>query len=228
MKKHIHLWRIFAATSLVTVLSSIASFAQQAALINGKAEPYTITDAKYEDGLQDKALRVTGSCGYAEVNATANMVQTPSFTLEAVVKLEGTPNESNIIAARRDEQGQDWQFWCGPDGKMYFVAFTNDNTRAGGIASMRNLSTGQWYHVCATIDANSMIKLFINGVLAGGTKLESPINNSSRSAIPLRVAGSGIAGRIFAGLVGDVRFYEGGISDQRLSEVQKMTATWSK
>lgn len=214
------------ASLLSQLVLSPAAHAQETAQINGNTQPYTLVDAKFEDGIKGKAIHVTGPAGYAVVPATADMVQTASFTLEALVRLDDAGSGSDIIAVRRGAKSQAWQFWCNQRGQTCFVAFNNATASAGSATSEQKLNFGEWYHVCVSVDANNNVKLYIDGNPAGGSTLTDPVNTSPASAISLQVAGSGIDSRIFPGLVGDVRFYEGVITDQRLAEVQKLTAGW--
>ncbi|MFA6177127.1 MAG: LamG domain-containing protein, partial [Phycisphaerae bacterium] len=216
---------IATASFLAQMFLSGMAHAQQSALINGDQEPYTLSDAQYDYGFQQQAVRVTGAAGYASVPDTATLVQPASFTLEAFVMLESAVTGSGIIASRRGSAAQDWQWWVNSSGAVIFNGFAASSAPVGTVTSIRRLSLNQWHHVCISVDPNRLVSIYIDGDPDIQATLSGPVNTSAASAIPMYVAGSGIAGRVFPGLVGDVRFYAGAVSPERLAEAMAMLGT---
>ncbi len=197
--------------------------AQQTALINGAPQPYVLTDAKYDEGFKDRAIRVTGSTGFAVIPFTATLINPALFTFEALVKMESPEaGSANIIGLRREKAANAWQLWCNPSGALLFQVYGSTGVAGGNVGTVRSvkkLGLGQWHHVCVSFDADNTASIYIDGVLDAKQTLGGPVNSSPSSAIELRVAGAGKPSQAFRGMVGDVRFYEGGVTNQRLAEV---------
>jgi hypothetical protein len=206
------------------LFAGVAGAAEPFALIDEAQEPYVLTEAQYDTGFRQQAIRVTGTAGYASIPFTANLPQTASFTVEAFVKMDSPGTGSGIVAVRRGASSQDWQLWCSKKGEVAFQAFSSSTSNAGSVVSVQHLELGKWYHIAVSVDANLQASIYINGELDNKVILKESVNTSASSAIPIFVAGSGIEGRVFPGLVDDFRFSSGVISPNRLAEVKTLLA----
>lgn len=216
---------LFGATLFFFEAIATKGFADEKALINGKPEPYVLSGAQYEKGLLREAIRATETAGYGVIPSTGMLNQAASFTLEAFVKMESPGTGSGIIAARRGPSSQDWQWWCTKDGTIVFQAYSAATTNVGYVTSSRKLSLNRWHHIGVSVDSGLRMSVYIDGVLDSQGALKESLNTSASSAIAVQVAGSGVEGRIFPGLIEDFRLYEGAISPQRLEEVTKLLGT---
>ena len=96
-------------------------------------------------------------------------------------------------------------------GRLYLET---SQTVVNNVTSSRVLLANEWSHLAVTVDAANVVKLYVNGSLAGsGELLGGAIPNVTRDDVLL---GKGKAGAYWGGQVRDVRVYD---SARALSDI---------
>src|SRR4029077_13905431 len=101
----------------------------------------------------------------------------------------------------------------------YYLSATSDNAAnpVGGVVvggthaeaiGTANIPANAWTYLTATYDGTA-VNLYVNGSLVSSTARTGPIITSNN---PLQVGGDSIYGQYFAGLIDEVRVYNGALS----------------
>ncbi|MEM8526145.1 MAG: LamG-like jellyroll fold domain-containing protein [Bacteroidota bacterium] len=138
------------------------------------------------------------------------------FTIEAWINASVWRSESwqgSIVT--KDQQGPDagFAFRAGKSGTLSFVMAVNNTWNE--IQSSPRMNLRQWHHVAAVVERGKM-RLFIDGEQAAtGNYSGTPSNNFRPVSIG---ASSGFQGRVFDGVIDDVRIWTVARTAEQLTE----------
>ena len=151
------------------------------------------------------ALAFNGTSALVNIPHSASLNLTAGMTLEAWVK------PTAVSAAWRDViyKGNDRYYLEGTSSNGGFPAggatVGTSNLEAYGTAA---LATDTWTHLAATYDGATM-RLYVNGTQVSSTPRSGAIQTSTN---PLQIGGDSVFGQYFAGLIDEVRVYDGALS----------------
>ena len=166
-------------------------------------------------GRFGSALSFDGVNDWVSVPDANSLDLTTGMTLEAWVRPTALGGWRTVIFKER------------PGGVVYGLFADQAGSRPSGqvfIGSERNavgtaaLPLNAWTHLATTYDG-AVVRLYVNGVLAGSTSVTGAM---AASTGVLRVGGNSIWGEWFAGLIDEVRVYNRALS---AGEVQQDMAT---
>ena len=163
------------------------------------------------NGRSGKALQFNGTSGYGETNYTAAL---PQWTVSTWAKADAAPGNAKD---------------AGPVMKQENFIISWDHTadafrgaaalRVGGAwypASFGALNGGQWYHLVATYDGETL-KAYRDGTLV--TSNPDPSGSADSSASSMKLGRHATDAQYFAGLVDETRVYSRAISAGEVSQL---------
>ena len=151
-------------------------------------------------GRYGSALSFDGVNDWVTTPDASSLDLTNAMTLEAWVRPTALGGWRTVVFKER------------PGGVVYGMFADQAGSRPLGqvfIGSERNatgtaaLPLNAWTHLATTFDG-AVVRLYVNGVLAGSTAISGAM---AASTGVLRIGGNGIWGEWFAGLIDEVRVY---------------------
>ena len=131
---------------------------------------------------------------------------TSNFTIEAWVYPEARASWSQIVGPHTAGVGANWALYLNTAGNLLLYISTGNNSSAVTFTSTSTVSLNQWSHVAVTRTSNT-IRLFINGVDAGGSGSNTS-NVGTNFAVGIGAANNG-SGTLFTGYISNVRVVNG-------------------
>lgn len=159
--------------------------------------------ATYGPGKISNAFSLNGTSAYVETSSTLANDPISSGSLEAWVNFNTLPSVAGHIMQiiGKGNTNNFFDLQAHQDNKFHFfvgAGFT--------VASTTIVQTDVWYHIVATWDNNTSIRMYVNGVLEN-EDFENTLRGAS--GLPLQIgAQPSIPGRNFAGLIDDVQVYD--------------------
>ena len=166
-------------------------------------------------GLRN-AIKFDGVDDYVDIGTDifSNATFEDGGTLEAWIKINSFPSESDNYASFISIEGRfDLSVDYGDVARFY----VNDGGTNANLYSASTLQTNKWYHVIGTIDGNSTVSLYINGILDNSTSYNGHLNIDEVSR--LNTIGSHyslVAGHFFNGTIDEVIIYNRSLSAEEV------------
>ncbi|MCN9244853.1 DNRLRE domain-containing protein, partial [Streptomyces sp. RY43-2] len=178
------------------------------------------------EGVAGKAAHFDGTSGYAKIGQTSgpHLNTSRPFTVSAWAKLDKKPTSAGIIAAQagKDKPGFELYYSSAYD-RWAFNQYSADAPDGTPVRAMQadgvTARAGEWVHLVGVHDAVAdTLTLYVNGVMAGTTKLAGAFYADQSMYIG---AGnySGAMASYFPGTIDDVRLLDRPVSAE---EVQQM------
>lgn len=172
---------------------------------------------------QNYALQFDGSNDRIIVSHNNIFKIEDGFTIEAWINANVWRAESwQGSLVTKDAQGPDsgFAFRTGKSGTLNFVMSVNQSWKE--ISSQPVMNRGQWYHVAVVVN-NGSIRLFINGeVVATKNYSGTPTSNTRGLFIG---ESSGFPGRVFNGVIDEIRIWNVARTDQEIFDNQATAFT---
>ncbi|HWX21958.1 MAG TPA: LamG-like jellyroll fold domain-containing protein [Candidatus Binatia bacterium] len=164
-------------------------------------------------GRFGNALSFDGSSAAVIVNDSSSLDLTAGMTLEAWVYPTSVTGWHEVIY-----KGNDLYFLEGSTsvttGPAVGLGDTGSNPM---LSSATGLPLNTWSHLAATYDG-ATLRLFVNGVQVGAFARTGPIGTST---LPLSIGADTVHGSYFAGLIDEVRIYNGPVSASQIQTDMK-------
>jgi hypothetical protein len=193
----------------------------------------------FADGRYGQAFDFDGINDGVNVADSPSLQLTQSLTIEGWVYIKAWPYEPQnfwgvaAIVFRADDRAGLDPYHLMVRGPTRMLEFTITTANGESAMLVAPVSTGQWFHVAATLDdASSAMKIYLNGSIAAQT------NTSFRPLGPLEPAansGLGIgnvqgAGRSqfrfpFNGLIDNLRFYSRALTVEEIQSIYNPPAS---
>lgn len=209
--------------------------------VSGKGHNGVGKNTKIVDGKFGKAMEFDGATSQVEV-PHADDLNVAMVTVEAWVK----PSKYNALSAVAQKWGDI------SNRRQYLLCFVNDKVRfymsgKGNTwpqaESKTAVKTGEWTHIAGTYDGKT-IRVYVNGKLDGEKSDAQTTEGLFASNIPVWIGGYGPDAefgdnRHFPGVIDEVRFWNGPLSEAEIQEsmnkpttavesMGKLSVTWGK
>ena len=156
-----------------------------------------------------KSIDFDGTNDYLWVGDQTELRLTSNFSLSAWVKGDSFDTVTgSFILAKRDYGGateENFQLVVYNTASAGYVYIGTDS--ASAVQSTSTISTGAWYHICATVNPGTEAKIYINGSL----DKTSSIQAVEKSTAPLSIGGwtdnAGSMAGNFNGLIDEVAIF---------------------
>jgi Concanavalin A-like lectin/glucanases superfamily/Bacterial Ig domain len=186
-----HKWK-FDETSGPTALDSIG------------ANTATLSNSLWVAGKAGNAASFNGT----NAAGTAGMVDfgTGNFTVAHWVKVTAFKNFAGIFN-NRSSTGTNLGFQTRTDGTGSLTALIDFGATSKNVA-VTNAVTGAWYHMAVTVDRAGLMKLYVNGALAGQVSISAFSGTSVTNSDSVRIGrDQSSASSYYNGVIDDLRLY---------------------
>jgi len=171
--------------------------------------------ASWTSGKVNGALNFDGSNDYVNCGKSAVLDPTQEATVEAWVNFKKLPSAAGHIMAiaGRSFVGADLDLQTETDNRFKFYIGPG---AGGGCVAISNtvVQADKWYHVVGTYQANSNMKIYVNGTLERTTSISIARNHNSGTfcigASPYW------GGRFFNGTIDEVSVYSRALSAEEI------------
>ena len=176
-----------------TMTKDLSGWSNHGTLVNGPT---------WSTGRAGKCLNFDGSDDYVDCGNSDSLAITKPITIECWIKINVA--NAGFILCKNTDYGSSSHYQFGLDiynSKVRFLPQT------ANVRSNTALSTGQWYHFIAQVDANNNGKYFLNGVEDGTF---SRVEGSSTCSLLIgarRTTNSTTISDYFNGCIDEVRIY---------------------
>lgn len=149
------------------------------------------------------------SAGSANITASGTLTDfnfgAGQFTVEAWGYYTGTPGTVSTIAAQwQGSSNLGWSFAIVSGALGFYYSTTGTDNPNVGAAFSPTLNT--WYHLAADRDASNVLRVYVNGSVIASATVASTFFASTLS---LLIGNDGNGGRVFTGLLDEVRVVKG-------------------
>ena len=167
----------------------------------------------WTNGKVNGALYFDGSDDYVDCGNRETLDPTQEATIEAWVNFDILPSDVGHIMeiASRSGGGTDLDLQAEPDNRIkFFIGPGSPNV----VVSNTVVEIDKWYHVAATYQAGSNMKIYVNGALEKTTTISITRNsNSNNFSIGQSLIWSG---RFFEGKIDEVKIYNRALSEEEI------------
>jgi Concanavalin A-like lectin/glucanases superfamily len=162
-------------------------------------------------GKVGNAISFDGNSGYIDAGNVLNFDS--SFTISLWAYFNNTSGYRELVA--KSGNAADWDFQTESGVFKFYIVTTN-----GGysVSSVTVAQTGKWYHTAVVWDkANSLLKLYVNGVLEGSASVGGDrITNSNDLCIGQSCVWGG---RYLNGSLDEISVWTRALSDSDVSSI---------
>ena len=149
------------------------------------------------------------SSGSANITASGTLTDfnfgAGQFTVEAWGYYTGTPGTvSTVMGQWQGSSNLGWTLAIVSGSLGFYYSTTGTDNPNVGAAFSPTLNT--WYHLAADRDASNVLRVYVNGAVIGSATVASTFFASTLS---LFIGNDGNAGRVFTGLLDDIRITKG-------------------
>lgn len=183
--------------------------------INGLSSPATETSGWSKKGRFNGALVFDGTNDYVSVSGTASQLRfTSAFTISTWVNMESSTNLTDLITKAGNFGNFGWWLYTETDGTVHFEVSSDGSGSIVGVASQTSLQAKTWYHIVATYEPSSSMKIFVNGKLDKSTQSSVPASVFNSTANIEFGSQNGGTGSDYSGLIDEVKFYNYALNQQ--------------
>ena len=172
--------------------------------------------ARWTQGKIGGALEFDGRDDFVAIPNDSHFDITGSVTVSAWIRVESFTRPWQAIVTKGDRA---WRMHRASSRKSVGFACSDLSRRqVGDLLGKKDVADGKWHHVAGVLDG-SMISIFVDGLLDASTG-SSP-NVSVNDYAVFIGANAQAGGRLFHGLVDDVRIYDRALSVGELRALVK-------
>ena len=176
--------------------------------------------------LSDEAVSFDGHTGHAISSAPGPIDTTQSFTVTAWVNYAAPSEIAAAVSQLADTTGA-FQLGIGETSQWWFMMKTADQTGLDNAAWAEGATTSPssvWVHLAGVHDADEgVIRLFVDGELAGETPFSTPVAASGPMTIG-RAQFDATPGNFWPGAIADVGIYRAVLTANQIAELHATTA----
>src|SRR5438309_1728936 len=170
-------------------------------------------------GKVAQAFSFDGQSRYVQAAEDPKLDPTEEATVDAWVFLNQLPSASGnaaMVIADKSDFGRDFLLDAEPDNRFHFSIGV-----ARKVASTSVIQTGRWYHVAATYNALTEVKIYLNGVLENTLAIDM---RRAPAAVPFTIGRTlGLAfatgPTFFNGLIDEVHVFNRVLSDAEIRSI---------
>jgi len=154
-----------------------------------------------------------------------------SYTVAVWAKPDNI-NQIGPVVTKRQNGGSSEQFYmticgnsvCGSSGKkLYFSMIESSGGNYRLVVSANDVADGNWHHLVATANqSTNTVDVYVDGVLASGTKTSNGSWPTVNNTDPLRI-GSDNGSLYYNGAVDEVRTYNRALSEDEILQLYRLT-----
>lgn len=143
---------------------------------------------------------------------------TGNFTVAHWVKVNDFKDFAGIFNNRSSTSGNTG-FHTRTDGTSTIKALIDFGATSKNLA-ITNAAAGTWYHVAVSVDRAGLMKLYVNGVLAGQTDISAFSATSITNTDSVRLGRDQVS-NYFNGVIDDLRIYDSVLSATEIFDLYK-------
>ena len=167
--------------------------------------------ANWVQGRMGGALKFDGRDDFVEIPNERAFDLTGSVTISAWIQVESFTKPWQAIVTKGDRA---WRLHRANETKRVGFACSDlSRNLVGDLYGRKNVADGEWHHVAGVLDG-ARVSIYVDGVLDAAA--DSSPNISVNDYAVLIGANAQIAGRIYHGLIDDVRIYDRALSGREL------------
>ena len=172
--------------------------------------------AKWTEGRIGGALEFDGMDDFVSIPNESSFDITGSITVSAWIKVESFSKSWQAIVTKGDRS---WRLHRANDTKSVGWACSDlSRQQIGDLYGKKAVMDGQWHHVAGVLDG-SKTSIFVDGTIDASAQ-SSP--NISVNDFPVLIgANAQVKGRLFRGLIDDVRIYNRALSVDEVRTLSK-------
>ena len=172
--------------------------------------------AKWTKGIIGGALEFDGMDDFVSIPNESQFDMTGSITVSAWIQVESFTKPWQAIVTKGDRA---WRLHrANESSSVGFACSDLSRNQTGDLLGNRVATDGQWHHVAGVLDGTKL-SIYVDGAL-DASAASSP-NISVNDYGVLIGANAQANGRLFCGLIDDVRIYDRALSDVELRALVK-------
>ena len=185
--------------------------------VSGRGNHGTVMGgAKWTDGIIGGALQFDGTDDFVSIPNESNFDITGSITVSAWIRVESFTKPWQAIVTKGDRA---WRLHrANKTKRVGFACSDLSREQVGDLYGKREVDDGKWHHVAGVLDGTKA-SIFVDGAL--DTSTNSSPNISVNDYSVLIGANAQATGRLFHGLIDDVRIYDRALSVDELRALVK-------
>ncbi|PIZ47810.1 hypothetical protein COY32_01100, partial [candidate division WWE3 bacterium CG_4_10_14_0_2_um_filter_41_14] len=165
-----------------------------------------------QTGKWNASLNFDGTDDYVQTSGGPSLTNQTQVSVSAWIYDNGLTGTYNFIANGQDNNFQFW--WNSTYGLCFQVRTTVWNACTGGVVP----SVGQWVHVAATYDGNT-VRNYIDGRLQNSVAQTGTISTISTGPVTIGNYLVPTSGYEFNGQIDDVRIYNYALTANQIKTV---------
>lgn len=166
---------------------------------------------KWTEGIIGGALEFDGMDDFVSIPNESQFDMTGSVTVSAWIRVESFTKSWQAIVTKGDRA---WRLHrAGSRKSVGFACSDLSRNQTGDLLGDKDVANGQWHHVAGVLDGTRM-SIYVNGALDASAASSPNISVNDYSV--LIGANEQASGRLFRGLIDDVRIYDRALSVDEL------------
>ncbi|MFN0126711.1 MAG: family 16 glycoside hydrolase [Verrucomicrobiales bacterium] len=172
--------------------------------------------AKWIEGKIGGALQFDGTDDFVSIPNESDFDITGGVTISAWIRVESFTNPWQAIVTKGDRA---WRLHRANETKSVGFACSDlSREQVGDLDGNQDVADGQWHHVAGVLDGTKT-SIFVDGALDASADSSPSISVNDYSV--LIGANAQVTGRLFHGLIDDVRIYDRALSVDELRALGK-------
>lgn len=148
-------------------------------------------------------------------NANGSLDMGNAFSIEAWVKLSNSLNDQKIVN-KADVTFVNAYILGVENGLVKFEVFDDNGLQT--ILQQGAVASGVWVHLAATYEVGGVMRIYVNGELAGETPASADANGYTLNNLVVGAASWDPIYFLVSGSIDEVRFYQGVLSQQTIRD----------
>lgn len=174
-------------------------------------------DAKWGTGIIGGALEFDGKNDFVSIPNESQFDITGNITVSAWIRVESFTNAWQAIVTKGDRA---WRLHRANNrNNAGFACSDLARNQTGDLLGNKRVANSQWHHIAGVLDGTKM-SLYVDGVLDARMVSSPQISVNDYSV--LIGSNAQVAGRLFHGLIDDVRIYDRALSVDELRAMVKL------
>jgi hypothetical protein len=175
----------------------------------GNTSASEVTDPVWTaSGRFGNALILDGDDDFVNASNASSLNIVGNLTIEAWIKTANTDMSQGILdkTGAGDATNKGYLMWLGVGRPRFRIVQSGALTSIAGTTNISN-NPGAWYHVAATYNTASGMKIYVNGVLEDSNNTVSGAIDSTTGDLLIGRLGAGAAGYYLNGTIDEVAVY---------------------
>ena len=183
-----------------------------------------VGDTSYVDGKYNQAATFDGDGDTINIADGAPELDTTftAFTAMAWIRPNAGSGYNYVMGKMGASGNRGWDIYVKQDtGLIKFTYFKGPSSAEDALSFIGVVAADEWMHVAATFEANGMIAIYTNGVLAASDTGALAVLNGANTA-DFEIGNRGVGSQYWSGEIDDVKIFAAALTEAEIESIANL------